>query len=831
MADFNFDASVNAQDQTSASRGYTSSKVALANLFEGIGNTAMTAVKVADQNNVQNQTQKVEEGVANILNDFGFRTEGNDSTGSPAELQGYAKQLNNLHKAYTSGALKESNFQIRVDAMSRKIRAQYPGYDAEIDGIISQTLNRSTANDLRKTLMQEWDQDAQAAGDDEKKYQAELADWREKGLYTEFPDFEKRAAEGNPYSKEEVRLKMGKRLSREHAIDIQNNELELDEKLGKANKQKTVDYAYNDASLVAQDILRASTNDTSIKQVLETIQSKPAKDWTDEERSTILNSYAQLEAKATAQIMERLNKPVYNRMTKEERDDVMKRALEPIAVIKEALTNKDFGAINIFKTLLDEQTNRDAAKYMGINGNGNEAMSEVARRLKVAETVFGPETKLLMQQNPKYQESQLTAIDNLMGLDLATKKPLDEIVQEGLKAGGPAAKTEAGALTRSVVQKGINILNNPTTPQEGVEAVVESFFGEGNADFFSKFSNKTNRPDGRSERMMLFEKMMSPEVTKRILEASKNNPDLAGKYKDAMGTAFNSLFSEDIANLVNAKMYSDWVNFNFNPKTLQFEAVEKKELNAAQKFFPSNELWKMNDGKKSMDRLNRYVLQLKPAMDGLGLDTHEALIELFMANGAIGSAPQGSLWHQLGAALERGLETKTPSGSPKTGGSYGDLSTTDNIFNEASKGDPKRQKLLNFIGIAEGADYDTMYGGAKMPLTKMTIDEASMMADYNRAKGGENFSTAIGKYQIIQETLRRAMKGAGLTGDDLFSAENQDKLANWIIDNEGGGGKDPKKLSAIWASLPKDASGTGAYDGVGDNKARVSWEELQATLQ
>lgn len=67
MADFNFDASVSSPDLTGVSRGFTSSKEAFAGLFENVGNLGITAIKVADQNNIQNQTQQVEEGVSSIL--------------------------------------------------------------------------------------------------------------------------------------------------------------------------------------------------------------------------------------------------------------------------------------------------------------------------------------------------------------------------------------------------------------------------------------------------------------------------------------------------------------------------------------------------------------------------------------------------------------------------------------------------------------------------------------------------------------------------------------------------------------------------------------------
>lgn len=828
MADFNLDAVTQAQDHTGDSRGYTSGKQALAGLFENVGNLFNTGVKVADQNNLQNQKQQIEEGVSNALNDWGFRTEANDSTGTPKELQDYATQLEKVKKAYTSGALKDSNFQMRIDALSRKVRLQYPGYQEEIDSLVNSTLGRSTANDLRKQLMQEWDTEMADKDADEKKYQSELADWREKGLYSEFPDFEQRQASGNPYSKEEIRLRMGKRISRAYQNQVESGELELKKKRGEDVKLQTEDAAYRRAAQVSEDIIRVSANDTNVQEMIKRLQETAPKDWNDQSLAEVTGAVNQLELKAKTAMLEALQDPVFATMDKTTRDNVIARGLEPITAMKDAIVNKDTGLINIFKTMTDTQTNRDMSKLLGSDGTPATNMSLMASKSKQFEALFGPEAKQMLMMDAEYRKLQYDTYNEFMKFNLAENKSADAAVDEmnkGIK--DPAKKAE---LTRNYVTTGVKLLTNPKTTDDGVAQLVDNFFGEGNANFLEKFSNEAKRADGRSERVMLFEKLFSPLVTKAVMERAKSNPDLAVKYKDSMGQAFQALFAKDIMSLKDTKMYSDWVNINYNPQTMQFEYKEKNlGLNRDNGiFYTPNEMWKASQGKKSVDNLNKYLLLMKPAIEGVGQDPQKAALELMQANGVFEATPQGSFWKMLG---EKVLVATGPLPQGKSGRAYGEMSQPgDSIFNDAAPPDSARKQLLDFIGVAEGADYNTLFGGAKMPLTKMTIGEASMMADYNRAKGGKDFSTAMGKYQIIQETLQRAMKGVGLTNDDLFSEQNQDKLANWIIDNEGGGGTDAAKLSAIWASLPKDASGAGTYDGVGMNKARVSWDDLQKVL-
>jgi hypothetical protein len=103
---------------------------------------------------------------------------------------------------------------------------------------------------------------------------------------------------------------------------------------------------------------------------------------------------------------------------------------------------------------------------------------------------------------------------------------------------------------------------------------------------------------------------------------------------------------------------------------------------------------------------------------------------------------------------------------------------------------------------------------------------------------------AVGRYQFIPETLRIAMRDSGLTGADLFSPENQDRLAVALL----LGGKRPKladylqggrtsleeaqtDLAYEWASLPLP-SGKGAYDGDdAGNRASQEVAAIQEALQ
>lgn len=158
-----------------------------------------------------------------------------------------------------------------------------------------------------------------------------------------------------------------------------------------------------------------------------------------------------------------------------------------------------------------------------------------------------------------------------------------------------------------------------------------------------------------------------------------------------------------------------------------------------------------------------------------------------------------------------------------------------------TSGGGSREALLDIIGQGESkGNYNALvYGkkGANTPgsadLTNMTI---AQVQEYQKGMIGKGHaSTAVGKYQMISSTLAEQVKKAGLdVNTTKFDQKTQDLLANQLIDQAGFGKKDSatvmKNLAGTFASLPKDMSGRGAYDGFNQNKATINAGDLQAAI-
>ena len=160
------------------------------------------------------------------------------------------------------------------------------------------------------------------------------------------------------------------------------------------------------------------------------------------------------------------------------------------------------------------------------------------------------------------------------------------------------------------------------------------------------------------------------------------------------------------------------------------------------------------------------------------------------------------------------------------GGEGGGSSTTTTIGDITAATQTASTPLLDFIGNKESQGYDDISGLISQsrypvkPLTQMTIQE---ILDWQESIDRFQLSEAVGRYQIMEDTLRGynndssagpgnpLYKRAGLSAGDLFSPQNQDKMAlvllnqrglQKFVDGEITREQFANNLASEWASLP-----------------------------
>lgn len=154
------------------------------------------------------------------------------------------------------------------------------------------------------------------------------------------------------------------------------------------------------------------------------------------------------------------------------------------------------------------------------------------------------------------------------------------------------------------------------------------------------------------------------------------------------------------------------------------------------------------------------------------------------------------------------------------------------------------KELLDLLALREsGGSYTIVYGGKHLPLTTMTIGQVLA------AQAKMKVSSACGRYQIIQATLRMLVRQLGLSNDALFDEAMQDRLAERLVRNRGldrflastlSAEDFANNLAKEWASLPvvtpikgphrQLKPGQSYYAGDGLNKAFHKPEDVLRVL-
>jgi hypothetical protein len=144
---------------------------------------------------------------------------------------------------------------------------------------------------------------------------------------------------------------------------------------------------------------------------------------------------------------------------------------------------------------------------------------------------------------------------------------------------------------------------------------------------------------------------------------------------------------------------------------------------------------------------------------------------------------------------------------------------------------PWAQSIAQLVGGAEVGNLgpEAMYPSTTLPgAQQMSIAEVA-----NRATG------AVGQYQNMPRFLVGRARKAGLDPNTApYNVENQGKIFMVTLQEKGITPElirsNPErallKLSQIYAGIPKDRSGRSYYEGVGNNKATVSYDEAMRVL-
>lgn len=147
----------------------------------------------------------------------------------------------------------------------------------------------------------------------------------------------------------------------------------------------------------------------------------------------------------------------------------------------------------------------------------------------------------------------------------------------------------------------------------------------------------------------------------------------------------------------------------------------------------------------------------------------------------------------------------------------------------------KEELKANVFPGESGGDYNALFGYSNRPggkfegvkLTDMTVNE---VAEFTDPKGPYGqwvkdqigyVATPTGAFQTVGTTLKDAMRGLGLTGDEPYDQNTQDAIGMWIYENQGpeaweGWNKGNTAASGAGSTSVSGSAGTDTL-GTGNN--------------
>lgn len=821
-------------------------------LFEGVGNTlkvAAAAKQETEQQTIDDTIYKSHDQVSSEVNlanmeasNVGNANFFQTSQGSP-EVDNSVGRLERLAQARSAGKISDTYYWSQMQSTVQSLRAKYPGQREYIDTRVSRITGGTPANQLRNSLQQDLAQQQQRLQSQQSKQDTfvnQNLGYIPEGLLKAYN-------EGDPNAFNEIRYTVASRQREDAQNDSTKAQLEIAASQGKLNVEQAQQGAADNVNMVVSRFItdtasRAGvTNFNSLQDRINQFQAS-GKPPTPEEQAQLLADFGQLKYQLSTQIRNALTQPDANgKSWSTYLDPTRVKQLEEMGMaqinqLEELITNQQYGLVNMLVNQQKAQSNARVKQYLD-----NYPVFQNIQDLRqiggdqLVSTMFSMDNGRLLGDTTKALLQAQTTNSAANG-----NKPLNQYAQE-LKV----VSDKDPVAFQELINSHANImLAKDTNPRVALN-IAQSMFGESNTPFIQNF--RTN-----GDKMAVFSKMSSPQMTAKIQELSKEDPVVWQNYSNWSKQAFLATFGGYIDSTqegVNARPYT---TVNYDPATAQFSWSLTPEGRQAQRtvtgFLSGGNVadnWRNSTLDTAVKELNRGISLMKPILEAEGADVSTEIVNLVKSKGLDTSMSKpDSFWSKLYRSVlnveKAAVSTAQAAvGAKPTGGSpfeafFGAWTATPQ--NPASE-----RTVLDFIGQAEAAgNYNAISGNARNqePLDRLTVAQVMQLQQEMIANKQKFPSSAIGKYQFINSTLKGLVNELEIDEGALFTPELQDRLGYALLERRGlsqyrsgeiGKEQFARNLAMEWASLPLP-SGQSYYAGDGLNKALVSYEDLVENL-
>lgn len=791
---------------------------------------------------------------------------GDTESDVPDSTRQYSKNIQKAHAAYKSGRWTDSQYWAYLDAKTSEIKARFPGYSNVIDASIKSQTGHTPADMLVQAKFKKVaDEQAQAERPDKK-----LLSYVLQHPEAIQPDWWERKAKGQPYTADQTYAYGSKYIAQEHQRDAQKKNILQAITERKDTTEQAARLHNQEINQFTDRMLLDATDPfaSRFKKAFDTVTSK--KDTASpQENEELRQAFIQLENHWMDGIR-KINSaafsgdPTKSYYTLVDQKDIAAneaQAKQRISMYKEMIGQGHWGMLEANKRLVQDRENADVKSLLD-----NHKVLRLDKALKTigASDAFNRALMTDKEIQNAYAGAHFykSLIENMTDVNSpGIKQNFQEIQQKNQDetAKGPAGKPISGADYKEMLNRYKNTLANPLTTKETFSNLVSNIYGDKNEGFFGMFKPR--------DRETVYSTLLSPDVTRRVSEMAAHDPKVWDQYKKTALTGFFGIFKADLDDITE-KARDNVYDVSYDEKSNQFKVVTNKNYLEGEPKYVGKQVTTF----EPVNKINRQLKILEPILQRDKESAGETLGKMFEAMAVIpDDGNRGTLPQKLYAAIRAGVKTLaqesldardarsqagfTPTSTGVAGAmlrSFKDAGydpslnpfKPDNREDTAnthpidlsqvvnSKGNLK--PLLDLIRQGESDNqYGQVFGDPReWNLQEHTLDEVIQLQKMRKSSGQP--STAVGGYQIISNTLQGLKKELKLTGDEKFTPELQDSLAQALLHRRGLGhlqsGKKSvedfaKSLAQEFAALPL-STGKSYYHGDGLNKSRIKYKDL-----
>lgn len=486
----------------------------------------------------------------------------------PPEVSGGLTRLENLSAAKASGRLNESHYWNLLDAEARRMRARHPGYRDYVDERISQLAGGNPANKMIQELYQEQKAGLTSAA---KEYDY----WEKKAIEKgQAPDIEARKRQGKPYSVSQLREKVAVFEAQEATMKVDREQMAAELQRGQIITSRVTKSADKEIGFKVNTMLKSGFGPyDELTSTLDKVKTGGITNTGDIDlisrqlgslkvavRENLTRTFTNMDPNTKIRYADHLDKKAM--------DDIIDKNMAPIAVIEDAINNKNYGLIGAIATNLEAKTQNDSLNVFNT--------SETARKILQYQKFYGAQAMpILLADSKSFKDISQNALFNdsiFKSFDPQAGKKADNGIAnevERLKQAG--AKPE---VFREHFKKHTSILSNPALAKSDPALYGQSaqwLFGPGADSLLSTKDENGKTISNFTDPYKVYANLTDPKVSQGII--ASGNQEAIKNYTNWVSKNFATMMQPAAEDAKRIVLNSKFSNLEWDANNLQFRVI------------------------------------------------------------------------------------------------------------------------------------------------------------------------------------------------------------------------------------------------------------------